>query len=206
MERYYAKDYRRIAEEKCSPASGNLAVIYLIYFLIILLLSGTSYIGVGAIAAILITGPLALGLVYVTKDLFNSEVPSYQRMFDGFHRFGDAFVLMLLQGIFQFLWSLLFVIPGIVKSYSYAMAFYILDDEEGISANDAITKSREIMDGHKWELFCLELSYIGWLILCTFTLGILSLWVQPKMAAAKYAFYLHITGKDQKVEQAETIE
>lgn len=205
MEKYYARDYRRIANEKCSHASGNLALIYLIYFLITIVLGGLSYIAIGAVAAFLVMGPLTLGFVYVMKDLFHNIIPSVERMFDGFHKFGDAFVLYLLKNIFILLWSLLFVIPGIVKYFSYEMAYYILDDEDGISANDAITKSRELMNGHKWELFCLKLSYIGWLILCSLTLGILSLWVQPKIDAAKYAFYLHITGKDQKTEQPDII-
>lgn len=198
MEKLYARDYRKIASDKCAPYSNRLALIYFVYVLIISALTALCYIGIGTIALLLVTGPFTLGLVYVTIDVFKNTKPEVNRMFEGFKRFADAFVLYLLQQIFIALWSLLLVIPGIIKSYSYSMAYYIMNDsKEPISANDAITESRTLMDGHKWELFCLDISYIGWLILCLLTLGILSFWVQPKMAASKYAFYLHITGKDQ---------
>ena len=78
------------------------------------------------------------------------------------------------------------------------MAPFILFENPDMSADDAITKSCEIMDGHRWELFCLEFSYIGWAILCLLTFGILIFWVGPRMQAARYAFYLNISGKSEK--------
>ena len=72
----------------------------------------------------------------------------------------------ILQGLYVALWSLLLVIPGIVKSYSYAMAPYIMAEHPALTANEAITESRRIMDGNKWRLFCLDFSFIGWELLC----------------------------------------
>ena len=72
----------------------------------------------------------------------------------------------LLVGIFTFLWSLLFVIPGLIKSYSYSMTPYILSEDPRITPMDAITESRRIMDGNKFRLFCLHFSFIGWDLLC----------------------------------------
>ena len=74
--------------------------------------------------------------------------------------------MKFLQGLYTVLWSLLLVIPGIVKIYSYAMTPYIMAEHPSLTANEAITESRRIMDGNKWRLFCLDLSFIGWELLC----------------------------------------
>ena len=96
---------------------------------------------------------------------------------------------MFLMYVFIFLWSLLFLIPGIVKAFSYAMTPYILEEKPELSANEAIDHSRAMMKGHKFDLFWLYLSFIGWGILCLFTLGIGFLWLTPYMNTAVAAFY-----------------
>ena len=92
--------------------------------------------------------------------------------------------------------ALLFVIPGLIKSYSYAMTFYIMADNPGIDGNEAITRSRQMMDGNKWRLFCLDFSFIGWIILCMLTFGILFFYVGPYMEAAHAAFYQSLKGDE----------
>jgi uncharacterized membrane protein len=84
------------------------------------------------------------------------------------------------------------VIPGIIKTYSYSMAAYILQEHPEMTPNDAITKSRELMDGNKWRLFCLHFSFIGWSFLCVFTCGIGYLWLFPYEQTAVAAFYREI--------------
>jgi len=96
---------------------------------------------------------------------------------------------MLLMTIFIFLWSLLLLIPGIIKSFSYAMTPFILEEHPELSASEAIDHSRAMMKGHKFDLFWLLLSFIGWLILCMVTFGIASLWVTPYMQTAVADFY-----------------
>ena len=96
---------------------------------------------------------------------------------------------MFLMGLFITLWSLLLIIPGIIKIFSYAMTPYILEENPELSANDAIDRSRAMMKGHKFDLFWLWLSFIGWGILCIFTLGIGLLWLAPYMQTAEAAFY-----------------
>ena len=96
---------------------------------------------------------------------------------------------MLLMGIFVFLWTLLFIIPGIIKAYSYAMTPYILDENPELSASEAIHRSRLMMQGHKFDLFWLQLSFIGWFLLCIVTAGIALLWVTPYYYTAQAAFY-----------------
>ena len=83
------------------------------------------------------------------------------------HRLWDGFCMNFLQGLYVALWSLLLFIPGVVKAYSYAMTPYIMAEHPGLTANEAITESRRIMDGNKWRLFCLDLSFLGWELLCT---------------------------------------
>ena len=200
----YAKDYRVKAHEACRPYANKLALIYLVYFLIMGALGGLSAVGIGAVALMLVTGPLAFSWIMIVKKVYAKEEPVIEDLFKGFNDFGKAFVVMLLKSIFIALWSLLLFIPGIIKSFSYAMAEYIAKDNPELSANDSITKSREMMNGHKWELFCLMFSYIGWLLLCALTAGILSFWVCPRIEAAKYAFYLNISGKNES--QAEVQE
>ena len=109
-----------------------------------------------------------------------------------FEGFAKKLGTMWLQILYIFLWSLLLWIPGIIKSYSYAMTEYILLDNPELTANEAITKSREMMDGYKWKLFVLELSFIGWRILCMIpVLGTVLnlLYVNPYVTATRAQFY-----------------
>lgn len=205
----YARDYRATAEEKCKKFSSRLAIIYLIYMIITGAINSvfsytTDFEGIeisfsyGSILGIFVMGPFVASLIKISKKVYKGEEPQVDELFTGFKDYGNNFVLYLLQRVYIALWSLLFVIPGLIKTYSYAMAFYIKEDNPELTANECITKSREMMDGHKWELFCLEFSYLGWLILCALTLGILSLWVGPKMELAKYTFYRNISGQGLK--------
>lgn len=194
----YARDYRVKAHEACRPLSSQLALIYLVYASIFVVLGGLTVIGIGAIGLLLVAGPMTFGWILICKRVYAKKTPRVADLFMGFNRFGDAFLLYLLSNIYISLWTLFFIIPGIIKIYSYAMAPFILFENPDMSADDAITKSCEIMDGHRWELFCLEFSYIGWAILCLLTFGILIFWVGPRMQAARYAFYLNISGKSEK--------
>lgn len=124
----------------------------------------------------------------------------FNNIFSGFTqgRGLSVFLTNLLITIFTFLWSLLLLIPGIIKAFSYSQANYIIKDmaEAGteIGATDAITASRELMRGHKFDYFVLQLSFLGWALLATLTLGIGYLWLMPYMAATNAAFYRSIAG------------
>lgn len=113
-------------------------------------------------------------------------------------RFGSSFVAMILIYIYTVLWSILLIIPGIIKIYSYSQTYYILKDKldsgQKISANEAITESRKLMNGHKMEYFILQLSFLGWLILGVITLGIAYLWVLPYMYTTDAQYYRHLAG------------
>ena len=99
---------------------------------------------------------------------------------------------MVLSTIYIFLWTLLLIIPGIIKSYSYALTPYILVEHLEMSANEAIEESMRLMDGHKFDLFYLQLSFIGWAILSILSLGLGFFWLIPYQMTAQAAFYRDI--------------
>jgi len=118
-------------------------------------------------------------------------------LFSAFPSLGKALWLNILIGVFTFLWSLLFYIPGIIKALSYSMANYILADNPEMTAREALRESKIIMHGHKWELFVLNLSFILWELLGVFTLGIAFVYVVPYISATTANFYQSIKRQPQ---------
>jgi len=101
---------------------------------------------------------------------------------------GGNICLSLVYNLYLMLWALVPIV-GIVKMYSYAMTFYIKVDHPELTSNEAITKSRQMMNGYKWKYFCLQLSFIGWDLLSICTFGILAFWIAPYKSAAYAQFY-----------------
>lgn len=132
----------------------------------ILLIAG-SVLVVWGIVTFIISGAAKFGYAIFNLNLVDGKEARFSDLFSQFGRIGSGIIMNLLVGIFTFLWSLLFVIPGIIKSYSYSMTPFILAEHPELSENAAITRSRELMDGNKWRLFCLFFSFIGWeLLIC----------------------------------------
>lgn len=169
------------------------------------------------IVSLIIGGAGKLGYARFNLNLVDGKEARISDLFSQFHRLGDGFVMNLLVGIYTFLWTLLFVIPGIIKSFSYAMTPYILTEHPEYNPNYAITVSREIMDGNKFRLFCLKLSFIGWSLLAAlpsiialaavltgnfFLLPLIlvtvvgDLFVSAYMEAAQAAFYREVSGTE----------
>lgn len=152
-----------------------------------------SVMGLLGLARFIIGGTINLGYTQYLLDQHDRRELDFHVLFSQFNRFGVGFLQFFLRDLYIALWSLLFIIPGIVKTYSYAMTPYILADHPEMTANEAITASRQLMDGHKGELFWLHLTFIGWGFLCIFTLGIGHLFLNPYMNAAEAAFYRQLT-------------
>lgn len=133
--------------------------------------------------------PLFWGYLVYFLRLIREENIDYERLFDGFSQYIRITLAELLKGIYVLLWLLLFIIPGFVKSYSYAMTEFILRDNPEISGEDAICQSMKMMDGHKMQLFLLDLSMIGWFILSCLTLGIGFIFLVPYNYTARAHFY-----------------
>ena len=170
-----------------------------------------------AIAMLIFSGAGMLGYARFNLKLVDGEKPTLGDLFSQFDRLGEGFLMNLLMGLYVFLWSLLLIIPGILKSFSYAMTPYILAENRHLSANDAITESCRIMYGNRWRLFCLNLSFIGWHLLAAlpsiialaavltgnfFLLPLImvtivgDLFVGAYMEAAQAAFYREVSGTE----------
>ena len=155
------------------------------------------------IALFMLASVVSIGYAYFNLNLVDGEEVSFNNLFDYLSDWKRAIIANILQVIYTFLWTLLLIIPGIIASLSYSMTNYILAENPELTANEAITRSKEMMDGNKWRLFCLNFSFIGWDILAMFTFGIGNLWLNPYKEAAKAAFYREVSGTEQK--ESETV-
>ena len=131
---------------------------------------------------------VSLGLIQYNLDLIDGKDVEFGQIFSKASMFGKAFWLRLRMDIFTFLWTLLLIIPGIIKSYAYSMS-----ENSEMTAKEAMKVSEKMMAGNKWRLFCLQFSFIGWQLLCILSLGIGFLWLTPYMNAATAAFYDEIS-------------
>lgn len=150
---------------------------------------GATLLVAGLISAclrLLVFNPLEVGCQgFFTR---NTEAPaSLDQLKAGFHSYGRTVGAMFLRDLFLFLWCLLCIIPGVIKTYSYRMVPYILADDPAIGARDAITLSRRMMNGHKWNAFVLDLSFLGWDILSALTLGLLGIFYVNPYQYSTYA-------------------
>lgn len=153
-------------------------------------ISGFVAIPALGIAAYILTLPIMYGFTVLFLKLFRNGDLNIGSLFDGFQDYGRILGTVLLQVVYTFLWTLLLVVPGVVKWYSYSMTSYILLDEPELKNNAAIEKSMAMMEGHKMRLFLLDLSFIGWALLSSlFTFGIGFFFLQPYVATAHAAFY-----------------
>ena len=137
----------------------------------------------GAVSSVIITPAFALSTVRVYLNLTKGCTPAPADAFSGFDDFFSAFKVNFMVGLFTFLWSLLFVIPGIIKGISYSFSTYILAENKGKPALECINESKEMTHGHLMELFVLGWSFFGWFLLCCVTLGIAYIWVGPYIQA-----------------------
>ena len=152
--------------------------------------------GIGSVLGFvhfIIGGVIRQGYCQYLLKQYDGQNPEVNDLFSQFHHFGKAFLLQLLTTLFTILWTLLFIIPGIIAGYRYSMAPFLMLEYPDLTPREALRASSNLMDGYKWNLFCLEVSFIGWAILNVFTLGIGSLWLNPYMNVSRAAFYRRIT-------------
>lgn len=145
---------------------------------------------------LILGGIVSVGYAGFNLNLIDGLDASFAEVFAYFPYWKNAICTRILTKVYIFLWSLLFVIPGIMASLSYAMTDYILAEHPELPAGEAISRSKEMMEGNRWRLFCLQLSFIGWDILCALTLGIGILFLTPYKQAAITAFYREVSGTE----------
>lgn len=156
---------------------------------VLILQAYVSIAGTLGLAQFILGGVVQLGYCSFLLKQHDGEKAEFQDLFSKFDHFGQGFAQAFLRGLYVFLWSLLLIIPGIVKSFSYAMTPFIMVENPDMSANEAITASRKLMDGRKTDLFWLGLTFIGWTLLSLLTLNLGSIALNPYMNAAYAAFY-----------------
>lgn len=177
-----------LKEAAKSQIKGKIGVLFLITLIIGVITFAAnlvlSYIPLGSvISSFIITPAFSLSLVRVYLNVVKGVKPGAGDAFCGFDDFWSAFKVNFFVGLFTFLWSLIFVIPGIVKSFSYSMSLYILAENKGKPALECIKESQEMTKGHKMELFVLGLSFLGWSLLGSITFGIAYIWILPYINA-----------------------
>lgn len=178
--------------------AGKIGILFVIT-LVIGIISGLASVILSLIpvvgslaAAIIVTPAFALSLVRIYINVVKGNTPEVKDAFSGFDDFWAAFKVNFFVGLFTFLWSLLFFIPGIIKGYSYSMAMYVLAENKGKAALECINESKKMTEGHKMELFVLDLSFIGWYLLTGITFGIAGIYVIPYVSATQVNFYNEI--------------
>ena len=139
---------------------------------------------------------IGVGYAKFNLNLVDKRETAFENLFEYFSHWKTTAIMRLLRGLYMFLWSLLFIIPGIVAGFSYAMTDYILAENPELTASEAIEQSKSMMYGNRFRLLCLKFSFIGWDILATLSFGIGHFWLTPYKQAAYAAFYREISGTE----------
>lgn len=192
-----ASELRAEAREALQGLWGSSAVMTFVYFVLtsaasVAISQAVPY--AGNVIATLALLPMAYALNIAFLRLLRKDPQELGYLFQEFN--SRVYSTMILTWAYTILWSLLLIIPGIIKGYSYAMTPYILEDRPELSGDKAIEESMRMMSGHKWELFWLHLTFIGWGLLCILTLCIGFIWLIPYMETAQAAFYENLKAEE----------
>lgn len=177
----------RAARESLKGQWGLAIGTFLIYVLLTSLPGSVE--SRGSILTLIIGGPFALGAAIFSLSLSRGKEARLEQIFQGFNRFSTAFVAYLLMILYVLLWTLLLIVPGIIAALGYSMTFYILADDTSIKPEEALKKSKAMMNGHKLKLFYLCLRFFLLALLCILTLGIGFLWLIPFIHITMAKFY-----------------
>lgn len=182
-----------------------------IYFVVLWLVVGCQYVpalmgntigvdaafsGSGFLVAVLLLGPLSIGYANAFRLLCNTGNANItaNMLHLSVTRYAHLVWAYLLMTIKILLWSLLLIVPGVIKAFSYAMTPFIILEHPEMSARDAIAESSRIMAGHRMELFMLYLSFLGWFLLCIVTAFVGLIVLSPYVLCSVVEFYNSIKG------------
>jgi uncharacterized membrane protein len=196
-------DAREALSDKWGLAIGTLVVYWII-------VGGINAIpGIGSLASLILSGPFAIGLAIFSLNLSRRKEAKLEQIFDGFQNFGNAVGAYILMVLIVFLWMLLLIVPGIIAAISYSQVFFIIAEDKDIGPMDALKKSRDMMDGYKMKYFEMSLRFLGWGILCLFTLGIGFLWLGPYAQVSYANFHDDINDnyyKENKIKESDVLD
>lgn len=199
-ESFRPTSFRKKARAALKGKWGMAVAVALIYYAIFGALQVFPHI-VTFLAALLVVNVIAIGVLFIFLDVSNGKEIDIKNIFEGFKDYGRYILGLLLVFVYTLLWTLLLIIPGIIKSISYSMTPYLMRENPEMEGEEAIRLSMKMMYGHKMDYFLLQLSFIGWALLCILTLGIGLLWLVPYILTAEAEFY-----KELKKEQGHTTE
>lgn len=151
--------------------------------------------GIFGLVAFLVGGAVQLGHARFLLNQHDQQELQFDQLFSQFHRFGQGFAQNFLRGLYTTLWALCLIIPGIMAAYSYSMTPFLMAEDETLTASEAIARSKEMMYGHRMDLFILDLTFIGWSILCGITGNLGYLILNPYTSAAHAVFYRQLQEK-----------
>lgn len=184
-----------LKEEAKEALRGNWGTAIGTMFLIALISLLAMIPFIGWIVSIFILPAFSLGMAYIYLGLARREQVGMGTLFEGFSFLLKAVGLTLMTGLLIILWSLLLIVPGIIATYKYSMAIFILADNPEKGVMECIRESANLTDGYKLDLFVLDLSFIGWSFLAGLTFGILALWVVPYVGMTSVQYYLVLSGQ-----------
>ncbi len=187
------------ASREALRGKWGMAILTFFIYALLTTTSGTmrthgSYLTISSTLTLIIGGPLALGAAIFSLSIARGKEARLEEIFQGFNNFGTALVTYLLLLLYIFLWTLLIIVPGIIAALGYSLTFYILADDPNIKPQDALKKSKSMMDGYKEKLFYLWLRFLLLAILCILTLGIGFLWLIPYVHVTMAKFYDDVRG------------
>lgn len=164
---------------------GQIGMLFLISVIV-------SMISMVPVAGMILGPGLSMGMILVYLNMTYGKPPVVEDALNGARFLGKAWWLNFLISFFTALWSMLFYIPGIIASLRYSLAFYVLAENPHMTARQALNESKRLMQGHKMELFVMNLSFIGWYILCMFTFFIPIFYVTPYHNTSIANFYQYV--------------
>ena len=190
------KELRRRARQ---TLGNNIFSNEWIFALLVLAIAGT----IIGITSTFIVGLLVVGVVNISVNKYFLSRSRNKIRYDNVNVLGDGLkidlagnvVLGLLETFLILLWSLLLIIPGVIKSYAYSMAYFVKIDNPNYTAKQALDESERLMKGNKMKLFLLDLSFIGWAFLGVLCLGVGTLWVNTYIKATYTEFYRDLVGE-----------
>lgn len=170
---------------------GNIGILFICMLIVEIINVAAAAISNG-VGTIFVSSPMQISMCMIYLNMAKNQIPTVGDTFNGFEVFGKSIWLNIITSFFTVLWALLFIVPGIVKMYSYSMAPYILAENNDMTAREALRESKRIMHGHKGELFVLHLSFIPWILLGAVTCGIAMIYTVPYINMTVVGFYNNI--------------
>ena len=172
---------------------GNIfAETWLFGLIVCFILSTLTSMATTFIIGILVVGPFTFAQTYMFMALARGKQKfDIMDISQGFAngQFLRTTLLLLLRGVLVFAWSLLFIVPGVIKSYSYRLAFYVAADHPDLTVSECLAESARLMRGHKWRAFCMDFVMFLWSLVGSCVCGLGTLWVAPYREASMAAFY-----------------